>query len=334
LPTVQIATPAVPYICEASTVALTATGTGISYQWYINNTEMPGQVNATINAVAEGAYTVITRNSQGCRSVPSNPVSLAVQRAPQVAFSYDKYCVDLATQFTNQSQVGNSGPVAWEWNFGFGATSALAQPTHTFTMPGIYTISLKVTPVRCPSLAKTETKTIIIDRPTPSVRYPFVKAIINTPTGLNARNFGTSYLWTPSTGLNNATTVNPTFNAGTAQDYLIKITSISGCVTNDTLSVYVFKESGVYVPKAFSPNGDGQNDRLYPELVNFASLQYFRVYNRWGQLLFETRSMSTTGWDGTYNGVKQPMGTYTWFAAGTDKNGNVVTANGQTLLIK
>jgi hypothetical protein len=44
--------------------------------------------------------------------------------------------------------------------------------------------------------------------------------------------------------------------------------------------------------------------------------------------------MSTTGWDGTYNGVKQPMGTYTWFAAGTDKNGNVVTANGQTLLIK
>jgi gliding motility-associated-like protein len=334
LPTVQIATPAVPYICEASTVALTATGTGISYQWYINNTEMPGQVNATINAVAEGAYTVITRNSQGCRSVPSNPVSLAVQRAPQVAFSYDKYCVDLATQFTNQSQVGNSGPVAWEWNFGFGATSALAQPTHTFTMPGIYTISLKVTPVRCPSLAKTETKTIIIDRPTPSVRYPFVKAIINTPTGLNARNFGTSYLWTPSTGLNNATTVNPTFNAGTAQDYLIKITSISGCVTNDTLSVYVFKESGVYVPKAFSPNGDGQNDRLYPELVNFASLQYFRIYNRWGQLLFETRSMSTTGWDGTYNGVKQPMGTYTWFAAGTDKNGNVVTANGQTLLIK
>jgi gliding motility-associated-like protein len=334
LPSVQISAPANSFICDGSSVTLTAAGTGTSYQWYINNTEMPGQVNATINAVAEGAYTVVTRNAQGCRSVPSNAVSMTLQRSPQVAFTYDKYCVGVPTQFSNQSVTTNSGPVQWEWNFGFGATSALPQPTHTFTIPGIYTVSLKVTPTRCPSLTRTESRTITVDKPQDGIRYPFVKAIINTPTALGARNFGASYQWSPSTGLSNATVVNPTFNSGNAQDYLVRITSISGCVTTDTLSVYVFKESGIYVPKAFSPNGDGQNERLYPELVNFASLQYFRVYNRWGQLVYETRSMSTTGWDGTFNGVKQPMDTYTWFAVGTDKNGKVVTANGQTLLIK
>jgi gliding motility-associated-like protein len=259
---------------------------------------------------------------------------MTLQRSPQVAFSYDKYCVDAPTQFTNQTVTTNGGPIQWEWNFGFGATSTLAQPTHTFTIPGIYTVSLKATPVRCPSLTRTESRTITVDKPQVGVRYPFVKAIENTPTALTARNFGASYQWSPTTGLSNATTVNPVFNAGNPQDYLIRITSISGCATTDTLSVYVFKESGIYVPKAFSPNGDGQNERLYPELVNFASLQYFRVYNRWGQLVFETRSMSSTGWDGTLNGVKQPMDTYTWFAVGTDKNGKVVTANGQTLLMK
>jgi gliding motility-associated-like protein len=334
LPTAQINAPANSFICDGTSVTLTATGTGNSYQWYINNTEMPGQVNASINAVAEGAYTVVTRSASGCRSVPSNAIVMTLQRSPQVAFAYDKYCVDAPTQFTNQSVTTNSGPVQWEWNFGFGATSTLAQPTHTFTIPGIYTVSLKATPVRCPSLAKTETRTITVDKPQAGIRYPFVKAIENTPTALSARNFGASYQWSPTTGLTNATTVNPTFNAGNPQDYLIRITSISGCVTTDTLSVYVFKESGIYVPKAFSPNGDGQNERLYPELVNIASLQYFRVYNRWGQLVYETRSMSTTGWDGTFNGVKQPMDTYTWFAVGTDKNGKVVTANGQTLLMK
>jgi gliding motility-associated-like protein len=332
LPSVQINAPTNSFICDGSAVTLNATGTGTSYQWYINNTEMPGQVNSSINAVAEGAYTVVTRSAQGCRSIPSNAISMTLQRSPQVAFSYDKYCVDAPTQFTNQTVTTNGGPIQWEWNFGFGAT--LAQPTHTFTIPGIYTVSLKATPVRCPSLTRTESRTITVDKPQVGVRYPFVKAIENTPTALTARNFGASYQWSPTTGLSNATTVNPVFNAGNPQDYLIRITSISGCATTDTLSVYVFKESGIYVPKAFSPNGDGQNERLYPELVNFASLQYFRVYNRWGQLVFETRSMSSTGWDGTLNGVKQPMDTYTWFAVGTDKNGKVVTANGQTLLMK
>jgi gliding motility-associated-like protein len=335
LPVVQIATPTNSFVCEGSSTTLNATGNGVTYQWYLNNSEIAGQSGSSLNATAEGSYTVITRNLQGCRSLPSTAVVLELHRSPQVAFSYDTYCVGVPLQFTNLSTTTYSGPVQWEWDFGTGALSALAAPSYTYSAAGPYIVKLKVTPTRCPSLARSDVRGITIDKPLPGMRYPAVKALISTPTNLSARLIGgSSYQWTPGTSLSSSVISNPVFNSNNPQDYLINIRASSGCTTTDTLSVLVFKESGIYVPKAFSPNGDGQNERLYPELVNFASLQYFRVYNRWGQLVYETRAMSTQGWDGVYNGVKQPMDTYTWFAAGTDKNGKIITANGQTLLIR
>jgi gliding motility-associated-like protein len=334
LPVVQISNPANDYICDGSSTVLNALGNGATYQWYINNAEMPGQNSSSINAAVDGSYTVVTRSTQGCRSLPSTPVVLQLYRTPQVSFSYDTYCVDVPLQFNNLSSISNSGPVQWEWNFGNGGTSTSISPTYTYVVPGPYMVSLKVTPTRCPSLSRTELRNITIDKPQTSIRYPAIKAIQNTPTSLASRNIGTTYQWLPSSGLNSSVVSNPIFNSSDPQEYLIRIRSGSGCLTTDTLSVFVFKESGIYVPKAFSPNGDGQNERLYPELVNFASLQYFRVYNRWGQLVFETRAMNSQGWDGVFNGVKQPMDTYTWFAAGADKNGRLITANGQTLLIR
>ena len=89
------------------------------------------------------------------------------------------------------------------------------------------------------------------------------------------------------------------------------------------------------MPKGFSPNGDGNNDRLYPILVGIAQLKYFRIYNRWGNLLFETTSSAPTqGWDGTFKGSPQPVETYTWIAEGADIDGLTVKRGGNTLLIR
>jgi len=117
--------------------------------------------------------------------------------------------------------------------------------------------------------------------------------------------------------------------------YVIQTTLRNGCIVYDTLRVKVSATTGIFVPKAFSPNGDGQNDRLFPVLVGVSQLRYFRVYNRWGVLVYEARtSGSNIGWDGVYKGVLQPLETYIWVAEALDVLGKTLKAGGNTILIR
>jgi gliding motility-associated-like protein len=68
-------------------------------------------------------------------------------------------------------------------------------------------------------------------------------------------------------------------------------------------------------------------------LHNIASLGYFKVYNRWGQMVFQTNVMGK-GWDGTINGVQQPTETYTWLLECTDNDGNIIKLSGRSVLIR
>jgi gliding motility-associated-like protein len=115
-------------------------------------------------------------------------------------------------------------------------------------------------------------------------------------------------------------------------EYVITITTPLGCVLKDTQLVRVFKEREIYVPKGFSPNRDNKNDKLIPRLVGITELLYFKVYNRWGQLLYSTGIVGE-GWDGTYRGAKQPMDTYVWMAEGKDIDGNIIKRAGNFILL-
>jgi gliding motility-associated-like protein len=95
----------------------------------------------------------------------------------------------------------------------------------------------------------------------------------------------------------------------------------------------MFKEREIHVPKGFSPNGDGKNDVLYPRVVGIKALRYFKIYNRWGQLVFQTDQINA-GWDGVYRGAKQPSETYVWSAEGIDIDDQVIRRNGTFILIR
>jgi gliding motility-associated-like protein len=75
--------------------------------------------------------------------------------------------------------------------------------------------------------------------------------------------------------------------------------------------VHIEPKASVDVPTAFTPNGDGINDIIYVDGWGIRKLNYFRIYNRWGELLFESNDIKI-GWDGTYKGVPQNMETYVW----------------------
>jgi gliding motility-associated-like protein len=94
-----------------------------------------------------------------------------------------------------------------------------------------------------------------------------------------------------------------------------------------------FAAINIYVPKVFTPNGDGTNDVLKPILVGISAFHYFNVYNRWGNLIFTTQDPNV-GWDGRFKGVPQPVETYLWIAEGIDINGKKIVAKGMTSLVK
>jgi gliding motility-associated-like protein len=87
------------------------------------------------------------------------------------------------------------------------------------------------------------------------------------------------------------------------------------------------------VPKAWTPNGDGHNDKLVPFLINIRQLNYFKIYNRWGQLVYDTKEMNA-GWDGIFNGKPQVMDAYAWVAEGVGVNGKVVKEVGNSILLR
>jgi gliding motility-associated-like protein len=167
------------------------------------------------------------------------------------------------------------------------------------------------------------------------IRYPTVTAAANTPTQLQARVPGSNhtYAWTPATGLNFSTVKDPIFNYDKETTYTIRITSPAGCSIVDTLLVQMLIESNLFVPKAWSPNIDGHNDKLFPLTKNIARLTYFRIFNRWGQLMFQTDKLGE-GWDGILKGVPQISDVYTWTVEAVGLDGVHYKRSGNSVLLR
>jgi len=173
------------------------------------------------------------------------------------------------------------------------------------------------------------------------MRYPTVTTKANVAVQLNARSLGNnnSYLWNPAIGLNSYTIQSPTFRYDRSTEYTIQINFGDNCPVVDTVLVRIEPAnssgctSDLFVPKAWSPNFDGHNDRLYPLTVCIKELKYFRVFNRWGQLMFETNIIGQ-GWDGMFHGQPQVMDTYTWTVEATGEDGKYFKRAGNSVLLR
>jgi gliding motility-associated-like protein len=164
--------------------------------------------------------------------------------------------------------------------------------------------------------------------------------LMNQPLQLNAKlsdGRSVNYLWTPSTGLNNATIPNPIAIVDGNPEYLrytVSATDSIGCTASDNLLVDVIKSGPeIYVPTGFTPNADGRNDVLKPTVYGITKQYYFSVYNRWGQQIYFTTEIGK-GWNGYFNGAAQPSGAYIFIAEGIDFLGKRITRKGTSVLIR
>lgn len=157
--------------------------------------------------------------------------------------------------------------------------------------------------------------------------------VVNQPLQLNGTG-AQFYLWSPPTGLNNPDIANPVALLAESQQYILKVQSAAGCSSTDTINVTVYKvKPDLYVPDAFTPNGDGKNDIFRPIPIGMKSLKFFKVYNRLGQLIYSTNIINQ-GWDGTFKGAPQDPGVFVWMAQGVDYLGKIIFKKGSVTLIR
>jgi gliding motility-associated-like protein len=142
------------------------------------------------------------------------------------------------------------------------------------------------------------------------------------------------YMWSPPTWLNNANIANPVAIPFDNITYYLTGRDNFGCEGFDSIRVRIYYiDPDMYVPTAFTPNGDGLNDLARPILLGMKSLNYFRIYNRFGELVYATTEIGK-GWNGIFKGKPQDPATFVWMAEGITFNGQRKTKKGYLILIR
>lgn len=116
-------------------------------------------------------------------------------------------------------------------------------------------------------------------------------------------------------------------------EFILEVSDANGCKGFDTIQIKVFKGPAFYLPNAFSPNDDGLNDLFTPLPAGIRKLNFFRIYNRFGELIFETSRLGE-GWDGKFKGKLQDTGSFVWMIQGVANSGARIDLKGTVILIK
>ena len=154
-------------------------------------------------------------------------------------------------------------------------------------------------------------------------------------SGYNISNPGTgTYLWIPDTTLSCNTCNNPIASPLQTTIYSVTLTDINGCKDEDTTIINVFCNDDVlFIPNAFTPNGDGLNDEVQLEGVGITKLNFLRIFNRWGQLVFESTNFGAN-WDGTFNGKLSEPEVFDYYLEAVCSTGQLIRKQGNITLIR
>ena len=300
---------------QNTTTAALPNYTNNSFLWdYGDNTpaQRAGNVTTFHTYAAAGTYIVklLSDDVNFCNTPTS--ISHTVRLADSVRARFttpDKGCVPYLAQFTNTSL----GGIDFLWDFGDGTTSTNVNPTHLYATTGTYIVTLTATDISTCNRTDKYTFSIVVYS-IPVAGFSFSpnptkpnKAVDFT----NSSNGASNYLWDFGDG-QTSTLQSPThlFNAtGTYKTCLVAFNA-AGCTDTFCLDVAVIVLPLLDVPNAFTPGKFGNNGVVKVVGYGVAKMDW-KIYNRWGQNVFSSSSQNE-GWDGTFNGVIQPMDVYTY----------------------
>jgi len=142
----------------------------------------------------------------------------------------------------------------------------------------------------------------------------------------------TIFSWSPAGGLSGKYLMNPIATPEVSTRYVVKAATENGCVAVDSINIIVDAETLIDLPNAFTP-GSGVNNEFKIIKRGIANLKYFRIFNRWGNMVFETTNIDE-GWDGTYKGVPQNVGVFVYQVQAVTQSGKIFTKQGNVTLLR
>lgn len=321
--------------CNSNTIGFTDISTAdttlAAWSWSTGSTVFSTQQNPShgFNAGSNTVSLVVT-STAGCVS-PAIAQSFVMKTKPGIRMDFEDACKFDEVIFSANENSTSIGLVSWHWNFGDGSAPQQGNPVmHTYTANNNYTVKLyAISTEGCSS--DTISGPINIYG-TDAFAGEDVIASPGQPILLNASG-GLSYQWSPSTGLSAANIPNPVAINDADRTYYLRAFTPEGCESFDTITIKIYKGPDIYVPGAFTPNGDGRNDVLRPIAVGITSFEYFAVYNRYGELVFKSNNPAA-GWDGRIKGKEQHTGSFVWMVSAVDFRGNKIFKKGTVLLIR
>lgn len=300
-------------ICAGQTIVLSGSG-ATSYTWdngVINNQSFAPSITTN--------YTVTGTDANGCSN--TDVVTITVSQIPQVTFvpNVTSGCSPLEVTYTLTSQPGSS----YEWLFGDGTYSSVGpNSTHTYTGQGCFDVSLEVTNADgCSGTQFLPNLICLVDLPEASF-YPSnseLTTVNSSSTMMNTSQGAIAYVWDfgDNSGLTTETSPSHDFPTNSLTNFEVTLVAFNelGCTDTARVILTMGEEILIYVPNAFTPDGDQYNQEFKPVISNgFDPYDYsFYIYNRWGELIFESHD-ADFGWPGTFGvgGEICQDGVYTW----------------------
>lgn len=322
-PTIALTNPSP--VCKGDSATLEASGPATSYQW------STGQTGASISVLpiaSTNYYQVTATTSLGCTTVDTMIVD--VVDLPTIDAGFDKdVCIGDSVTLT-----ATGSGTSYEWlPVGLVIPGNEATGTASPTSTTMYTV-LTTDANGC---VNQDSVIVTVND------LPVINALKDTSINIGGEasltaNFPNAqgYNWNPDTvfvGGTLPTDENVKVSPSRTTTYTITVIDQNGCKGVDTVRVSILP-GDLEVPNAFTPNGDNLNDEFKVIATGAIRIEFFRIYNRWGEIVFESND-ANNGWNGTVDGKDQAPGVYTWVVKGEDVvNGKPYLESGNVTLIR
>lgn len=285
------------------------------------------------------AVTQTVTTTGNCTNFFRDTVRIYATPAPRIE-GKDTVCINTTVQLKGVLAIPDT-VTTWTWDPGPGSAPANSPNISvTYPNPGTYTVRLQAAnKLGC----KKDTSKTIVVTPLPVISVSANPVVIPMGGGIDmpvSYSAGiATYLWSPSTGLNCTECAVPFASPKATTKYNVRITDNNGCSASTDITVQVVCNNiNYFVPNTFSPNGDGHNDVFFPR-GNFINLiGGLRIFNRWGELIFEKKNFAandaSSGWNGLYKGKPADPDVYIYMIEFICENGAIVSYKGNVTLLR
>lgn len=292
-----------------------------TYTWSFGANANPILSNAinvsNVTYTTAGIYPVtLLVKENGCSNAYTHNVELYNNPVAALGNYSVVGCDPMYVTFANSST--SASPLIYLWSFSDGSSSTDANPTHVFTPPGVYTLSLTVsTNSLCIGTSSIQSVSSITVNPSPVAGFtatPMITTIFDPDIVFYDLSSSDVVSWSYDFADGSGSSIENPFHTYTHYGNYQVIQTVNnsyGCPNSTTLLIKILPEFRFWIPNCYTPgNNDGLNDVFKPVVIGVEEYTFY-IFNRWGELIYKTND-TEQGWNGTFKGKPSPNDVYVW----------------------